>query len=212
MKKPRKQRQTWTPEQEQVVRDHYADTEPERMIALLDNIFSSVQIGHKAKQLGVRKSAEYCQQHGCSETGQRVKGHTPWNKGTNYNAGGKSPQHRFRPGAVPKNLRPVGSIRVDVDGYVQIKIAEGKLQWRLLHRENWKKHHGKYPPPGCALLFKDGNKQNCDIENLELVTRKQLMALNSIQNYPEEIREVTHLRAVITRRINDNKKRYNRTA
>lgn len=66
-------------------------------------------------------------------------------------------------------------------------------KWRLLHREVWKQHHGEYPPRGTALIFKDGNRQNCDINNLELITRKQLMTRNSIHNYPQEIIEVTRL-------------------
>lgn len=182
------------------------------MEELLNHVFSSRQIGHKAKAMGIRKSQAYREMHGCSETGRRNVGSTPWNKGTNYRCGGRSSLHRFKPGSVPKNRRPVGSTRINVDGYVEIKIAEGKLQWHELHRENWKKHHGEYPQRGTVLAFKDGNKQNCDIDNLELLTRKQLMARNTIQNYPEEIKEVIHLRAIITRKINDHKKRRNGTA
>lgn len=212
MAKHRKKRQYFTPEQEEIVREHYADTTPQHMEELLDHVFNSIQIGHKAKKLGIRKSQAYREMHGCSETGRRNVGSTPWNKGTTYRAGGRSSLHRFKPGAIPKNRRPVGSTRINVEGYVEIKIAEGNFQWRPLHRENWKKIHGEYPPRGTALTFKDGNKQNCDIDNLELLTRKQLMARNSIQNYPDEIKEVTHLRAIITRKINDHKKQHNGTA
>lgn len=209
MTKHHKPRQYWSPEQEDIVRKHYADTTPQRMEELLNNIFSSRQIGHKAKAMGIRKSQAYREMHGCHETGRKRVGSTPWNKGTTYRAGGRSSLTRFKPGAIPKNIRPVGSTRINVYGYVEIKIAEGNFQWRLLHRENWKKHHGEYPPRGTALVFKDGNKQNCAIDNLELLTRKQLMARNSIQNYPDEIKEVIHLRATITRKINDHKKRHN---
>lgn len=182
------------------------------MEELLNHVFNSKQIGHKAKKIGIRKSQAYREMHGCSETGRRNTGSTPWNKGTSYRAGGRSPLTRFKPGAIPKNIRPVGATRITVDGYVEIKIAEGNFQWRQLHREIWKKHHGEYPPRGTVLAFKDGNKQNCAIDNLELLTRKQLMARNTIQNYPEEIKEVTHLRAIITRKINDHKKRHNGAA
>lgn len=212
MAKHRNPRQYWTPEQEAIVREHYADSPSGQLEQLLGGLFNTRQIGHKAKRMGIRKSQAYREMLGCSETGRRIAGSSPWNKGTNFTAGGRSSLHRFKTGSVPKNYRPVGSTRINVDGYVEIKIAEGKLQWRALHWENWKQHYGEYPPKGSALIFKDGNKQNCAIDNLELLTRKQLMQRNSIQNYPEEIKEVIHLRAVITRKINDHKKRHNGTA
>lgn len=135
--------------------------------------------------------------------GQFAKGQIPWNKGTHFDNGAVAT--RFKPGSIPPNHKPVGSIRAcSKDGYLYIKVAEGLYQYKLLHREIWKQHHGEYPPKGSALIFKDGNKKNCDIENLECLTRKQLMDRNTIHNYPEEIKELTRLRAVITRKINGN--------
>lgn len=194
----------WTPEQIKLL-DHYPDSTPERMEELFGGILNRRQIESKAKKLGIRKSYEYRLKRGFSADGRFVKGSLAWNAGINYDSVGRSILTRFKPGTVPPNHKPVGTIRqCSKDGYLYIKTEEGKYKFRLLHRENWKKAHGNYPPKGYALAFKDGDKTNCDISNLELVSRKELMQRNSIQNYPKEIKEVTRLRAVITRKINGN--------
>ena len=214
MSKHTKKRKFWTHEQEQIVRDHYADSSPQQMNKLLNGEFDIRQIAHKAKIIGIRKSAAYKQIYGLSENGQFLPHRDPPNKGKHFRAGGRSAETRFKPGQVPANWKPVGSTRITVDGYLEIKTEEGMHKWRLLHREVWKQHHGKYPPPGTALIFKDGNKLNCrDISNLELVTRKQLMQRNTVHNLPESLKEVVRLRASIIRRINDRQgKRRNSAA
>lgn len=184
------------------MRENYADSTPQQMDELLYGVFDSRQIGHKAKKMGIRKSQAYRELHGITEKGRKRSGSEPWNKGTHFRAGGRSQAHRFKPGDVPPNHRPVGTIRINVDGYFEIKTEEGMFKWRLLHREIWKRHHGSYPPRGTALVFRDGNKQNCNIDNLELLTRKQLMERNTIHQYPKEIKELIRLKATITRRIN----------
>jgi len=162
----------------------------------------------KASSLGLKKSKEYLSSPASSRTngkqgiGYRFeKGHTSWNKGMKgLQIGGI--ETRFKPGSKPINHRPVGSTRVSVDGYVEIKIAEGLHQWRLLHRENWKRAYGQYPNKDMALIFKDGNRQNCEVENLELVTRAELALRNMITSIPPEVRKVMQLRGAITRQIN----------
>lgn len=207
----RNTRARWTPEQIRILAKHYPDKTPGEMNKLLSGVFTVDQTADKAKKLGIRKSDAYRARFGIGENGCRTRGSLPWNKGIRFEAGGKSGVTRFKPGSIPPNWRPVGSTRITRDGYVEIKTAEGMFKWRLRHREVWKEHHGEYSPRGTAIIFRDGNRQNCDIDNLELLTRKQLMARNSIQNYPDEIKEVTHLRASITRKINDHKKRHNGT-
>lgn len=135
--------------------------------------------------------------------GRFKKGSTPWNKGLKgIDVGGRSKQTRFKKGTIPKNHRPVGSIRTNVEGYLEIKTEEGMYKWRLLHREIWKQHHGAYPPKGSVIIFKDGNKTNCQIDNLQLLTREQLMQRNTIHNLPESIKNVIALNRSITLFIN----------
>ena len=85
-------------------------------------------------------------------------------------------------------------------------------KWRLLHRENWKKKHGKYPKNGQAIIFIDGNKLNCDISNLALITRQELMLKNSVHNLPAPLRQVIQLTGALRRRVNERSKQRRQTA
>lgn len=108
-------------------------------------------------------------------TGQIQKGNIPWNKGTKgLVTGGVETQ--FKKGNRPKNFRPVGSERINVDGYTEIKVADPN-KWRLKHQVVWEENKGPIPK-GYTVIFGDSNKQNFDINNLLLVTRHQLLVLN----------------------------------
>ncbi len=53
-----------------------------------------------------------------------------------------------------------------------------------------------------AVAFKDGNKQNIALDNLELVSRADLMKRNSYHNYGKEIAQLVQLKGAVTRQIN----------
>lgn len=140
--------------------------------------------------------------------GQFQPGQTPWNKGTHYVAGGRSAETRFKPGnrtgKANTMYQPVGAERISKDGYLQRKINDDlplQKRWRGVHIINWEAVNGPLPK-GHALVFRDGNKQNTALENLELITRAALMKRNTIHNYPKEIAELVQLRGAITRQIN----------
>lgn len=102
-------------------------------------------------------------------------GHVPFNKGKKgVTQGGKSTQ--FKEGQKPHNYMPVGSERVNGDGYVDVKVADPN-KWRAKHLLIWEEENGPVPK-GYAVIFGDGNRHNFDIENLILVSRKQLAILN----------------------------------
>lgn len=139
------------------------------------------------------------------EPTQFKKGHVPWNKGKK-GVGGWEPT-QFKKGQRPVNYRPVGSERVNVDGYVEIKVADPN-KWRLKHQVVWEQHHGPIPK-GHAVIFGDSNKQNFDINNLLLVSRKQLVRLNQknlIQN-DVELTKTAILIADVYNRIGEVKRR-----
>lgn len=112
-------------------------------------------------------------------------GRIPFNKGKkNLWKGGEETQ--FKKGNKPHNYMPVGSERVNGDDYIDIKIAEPK-KWKAKHILIWEEHHGPVPN-GHAVIFGDRNNRNFDIDNLILVSRKQLLILNKnnlIQNDAE---------------------------
>jgi hypothetical protein len=81
---------------------------------------------------------------------------------------------------------PIGTECVKGDGYIWVKIADpGK--WRQKHLLLWEKANGPVLK-GHKVIFGDGDRQNIDINNLILVTAKQLAVLNRkglIQNNAE---------------------------
>ncbi|MCL2215425.1 MAG: HNH endonuclease [Defluviitaleaceae bacterium] len=87
-----------------------------------------------------------------------------------------SRETEFKKGHMPHNHKPVGSTRITVDGYTEVKIAEPK-KWRMLHVHIWEQANGAVPK-GHVLIFGDGNRQNITLDNLLLVTRAQLARLN----------------------------------
>lgn len=208
MTKHTKPRQIWLKPQEAIVRKHYANATPQEMSALLDNVFDAKQISHKAKKMGIRKSKAYKRKYGLDDNGRILKGSDPWNKGMRgLKLLGRCCETQFKKGLIPHNYRPIGSTRLTKDGYTEIKIAD-PCTWETMHREVWKQHHGEYPPAGTAIVFIDGNKQNCDISNLQLLTRQEMMQKNTVHNLPEDLKEVIYLHAAITRRVNERKKRH----
>ncbi|MDX7990843.1 HNH endonuclease signature motif containing protein [Xenorhabdus littoralis] len=107
-------------------------------------------------------------------SGQFCKGNRPFNTGTKGlckpNAGS------FKQGQPAWNKRDVGAERINVDGYTELKVAEPNI-WRPKHHVIWEKHHGKRPK-GTLLTFKDGDPQNCQIDNLLMITHKEHGVLN----------------------------------
>ena len=106
------------------------------------------------------------------------KGTVPPNKGKKMSAEqyAKSSRTMFKKGGIPQNYRPVGSERVNVDGYIEIKIADPS-KWELKHRFVWEESNGKIPA-GMNLIFKDNNPLNVKLDNLMLVTRAENMIIN----------------------------------
>ena len=119
------------------------------------------------------------------ETGWFRKGHSPGNKGRKQSeyctpeAIEASRKHQFKKGQKPPNQLPVGSIRRNKHGYlIRKKQMEGTQweRWEFLHRAVWEEHNGPVPD-GMAVIFKDGNRQNCSIDNLMLISRAELATM-----------------------------------
>jgi hypothetical protein len=125
---------------------------------------SNTQISGFKKRLGLKSGLD-----------SRFKpGSVPFNKGQK-GVGGWEPT-QFKKGNRPLNYRPVGSERVNVEGYVEIKVADPR-KWQLKHRVIWEEENGPIPK-SHAVIFGDGNRSNTEIDNLILVSRKQLARLN----------------------------------
>lgn len=110
------------------------------------------------------------------------KGNIPFNKGKKWNEyltkeqQEKSRKTCFKKGNIPQNYREVGSERVNVDGYWEIKVSEPN-KWELKHRVIYKQNFGDIPK-NCKVIFADGNKNNLELNNLILTTNAEELHLN----------------------------------
>lgn len=85
---------------------------------------------------------------------------------------------RFKKGIVPHNsYNEPGKIVTRTDHkdrsgrkYKWLCLKLGV--WVLYHKHLWEQKNGKVPAGHC-LWFKDGDSMNCNLENLELITRKE---------------------------------------
>lgn len=83
----------------------------------------------------------------------------------------------------------IGSEYKTKNGHIMIKINnfkdEGKnfrKNWELKHRYVYEKKYGEIPN-GYNVIFLDGNKENCKIENLVLATKKEILHLKTLKWY-----------------------------
>lgn len=111
-------------------------------------------------------------------TGRFVKGRIPLNKGKKGISYPGMEATQFKVGNVPPKHKPVGSERIDTDGYIKVKVAEPK-KWRHKHVLVWENANGPVPP-GCVVIILDGNKQNIEIDNLQLTSRAEIAVANSL--------------------------------
>lgn len=172
----------------------------------------------RAKLLGLTKSAPYlaspdaCRLRRGDHVGARyrfAKGHVPANKGLRRPgwAPGRMQETQFKPGVLngiaAQRFRPIGSTRL-CDGYLYRKISAKPgpwtANWKLEHVLIWERAHGPVPA-GHALVFRNQDRADVRLENLELITRRALMARNSIHNFPKPLATAVQLLGALTRQI-----------
>lgn len=86
----------------------------------------------------------------------------------------------FHKGNVPANHMEVGEYTHTTDGYLVRKVQEQGTQrerFEFVHRKVWEEHNGPIPE-GKMVSFLDGDKDNCDIDNLVLIDNKENLELN----------------------------------
>lgn len=137
------------------------------------------------------------------------KGNAPWNKGTHWTAGGRSKLTRFKKGhrsaRWPVGDYPVGALRINADGQMDIKVKEGMRAWYCFARWVWITERGPIPKNGVIRILGD-DPDDIRIENLRLTTRGELMRDNTYHRYPKEIARLIQLRGALQRQINKREK------
>ncbi|MFV8064269.1 HNH endonuclease [Streptococcus pluranimalium] len=114
--------------------------------------------------------------------GRFTKGHTSPTKGMKFPD--RSPNSgQFKKGTKPPNYLAVGTITKNAHGYLKIKVADPN-KWEFLHRREWIKHNGPIPK-GYRVVFLDGNKSNCHIDNLTILKNSELARMNQNHYFAE---------------------------
>lgn len=207
----------WSAIELEIVRRFYADSRTDDIATALRRTVG--QVYQKAAALGLKKSEEYLFE---SDSGRIQRGRTnpqmvatqfkpgltPWNKGVHYQAGGRSSETQFKPGSRPHTWVPVGSYRVNADGYLDRKVSDTGYpprDWQGVHRLVWIAAHGEIPS-SHVVAFKAGKRSalaaEITLDALELVSRAELARRNHPRKYGPEIAKAVQLRGAITRQIN----------
>lgn len=220
-------RRPWSAAQDALLRQHYPDTPMRQLMAMTNH--SERAVYERARTLGVRRSPEFLASvhAGRLQPGNRRGGATrfqpgqqPWNKGAKgWDSGGRSADTRFRkgrPAHEARNYRPIGSLRITVDGYLERKVTDDPglapvRRWVGVHRLVWEAAHGPVPA-GHAVTFKPGRRTTDEsaitIDALQLTARADLMRRNTRHNLPPELNALIQLRGALNRKINNRTRRH----
>lgn len=173
----------------------------------------------RAKNLGIQKSAAYlaspaaCRLRRGDAVGKRFrfqKGHVPANKGLRRPgwSPGRMGETQFkkgvRRGVAVRLYKPIGTERTSKDGYLERKVNDAlplQARWRAVHLVIWEAVHGRLPK-GHAIVFKNGDKRDVRLDNLECITRAELMARNTVHNLPKPLAQAIQLLGALNRKIN----------
>lgn len=165
----------FTQEHEQFVRENYPRMNRSALTATFNERFAKSktvsQVISFAKRCGIT----------CGRSGHFKPGSKPWNTGTKGMIAPNSGQ--FKPGQIPPNLKDIGFERVNVYGYIEVKIAEANpytgapTRFKMKQDAVWETANGPIPK-GHKVRFLDGDKLNCALENLELVSNSEHFRMN----------------------------------
>ena len=144
-------------------------------------------------------------------TGRFKKGQPSYNKGKKMppEVYERAKATMFKKGMRPHNAANVGdeALTTDRSGkqYIKVKVAEPN-KWEFKHKLVWRQERGPIPKGGM-ISFRDGDTQNCSIENLFLETHQEHIEMNR-RGYRSSIPELTDVGLNVARlRIATQKRR-----
>lgn len=91
----------------------------------------------------------------------------------------RKPKNGFKPGNMPVSARKDGEVYCRMEGGKRVWFCKpaGRRKEVKLHRYTWERANGPVPK-GRVLTFKNGNPDDCKLENLECITRGELVRRN----------------------------------
>jgi len=82
-------------------------------------------------------------------------------------------------------------------GFIIVKVGD---KWIPKHRHVWECANGKIPK-GQVIKLIDGNKHNTELSNLKLITKAELLEMNSANNYPNDLIQAIRLLSKLKKTI-----------
>ena len=224
-------RAKWTPERIEQLRSLYPDNTAEIVAELMGLRIS--QVYNKAAGLGLTKSPEFWEsdRSGRIERGTtnpammktRFKaGMKSWNAGKKgWQAGGRSTETQFQKGvmqgAAQAKYKPIGSLRITADGYLERKVTDDPSiyparRWVAVHRLVWERENGPIPD-GHVVVFKPRmlttDPEQITLDKVECITRAENMRRNSFRTRNPELAGLYQLKGAINRQLNRIKREAN---
>ena len=208
-------RNLWTSEEYTLLNELYPDNYTIYVSAVLNRSLSSVY--GRSKLLGIYKSLVFkkielsrqADKLRIAGTNSRFKkGQAPANKGKSMSPEvyEKAKKTFYKPGHKPHNTKWDGHERIcPKDGYILIRIKEGVYKHK--HRVVWENHNGPIPN-NMVIRFKDSNKLNIAIDNLEMASKGDIAILNknNFENLPIELKSLIKTNNKLTKKIKEHEK------
>lgn len=156
-------------EQKAFIKAHYIELNVAEMSRQIQKSTSAIWRYMRAENLTIPLDILQARK----EKGRFTKNFTPHNKGKKMppEVYEKVKHTMFKPGNGQEGAKFEFQ---DGDGYTIVK-HDGK--WQLKHRLIYTQHCGPIDSD-MLVVFKDGNKQNLDINNLELITKEENLRRN----------------------------------
>jgi hypothetical protein len=219
-------REPWTEDELATVRERYPHEPTAQVAAAVGRSVSKVY--QCAARLGITKSEEFIASQNEAKRGKSLpgmekgwfpQGNVPVNKGKRMPgwAPGRMGSTQFKrgemAGAARARWQPIGTIMPDGEGYLRIKLRErnpdagehgwNSKVWKLYHHEVWESAHGPIPPKHI-VVFKDRDRSNCTLDNLELISMKENAVRNHWKNtLPPDLAQVIMLNGAIKRKLRE---------
>lgn len=206
-------RRLWTAADDALLRKVYPNTESRAIARQMKRGLSAIY--GRVNTLGLEKDAAFIRetgrknaQHPKARQHQFPRGHVPANKGVKHGKGwgpGRMKATQFKKGQAGWNWKPIGAERL-VDGYRYTKVSDIRnvpwtRNWRPTHVLRWETRRGPVPR-GRLVAFKNGDRNDVRLKNLELRTLRENMLRNTVHNLPKPIVRAIQLLGALHRKIN----------
>lgn len=197
----------FTAEEDAFIRNNYMTIPTKRISKILGRSEGTAR--QRMAILGLKIPASVVEKF--RRESQYKAGRVPENKGKRQKdfmsgeAINKTVATRFKKGARVHNEKYDGAVvtryshrKRNYPPYKWIRISKAK--WKKLHVHLWEEANGAIPP-GKIVVFKDRNTLNCELSNLDLLSREENMMRNTIQRYPPELKSTIRTLGKLKRTI-----------